>query len=144
MASISKIKKDLLRNAYFFCVAFFLWTLFFAFGIIDSESRAFSEEPAYDPHGRRDPLIPLVTLTAKASTGLAAVESIEDVTIEGVVYDPKAGSVVVVNGSVMKEGEESGNIKVLQIMSDGAWFSINGVRAYKPMYQGDTLKERAA
>ncbi|GEM_PF-380931 len=144
MASISKIKKDLLRNAYFFRGAFFLWTLFFAFGIINFESSAFSEEPAYDPHGRRDPLIPLVTLTAKASTGLAAVESVEDVMIEGIVYDPKAGSVVVVNGAVMKEGEESGNIKVLQIRGDGAWFSINGLRVYKPMYQGDTQKEKTA
>src|SRR3989338_7115087 len=135
MPSFGKIKKGFIRNAYFLCQALFLWTLLSAFGIIVSESLAPAEELVYRSHGKRDPFTPLVTLAAKTSAGLAGIESAEDVTIEGVVYDPKHGSVVVINGAVMKEGEESGSLKVLQIKADGAWFLINGVKVYKPMYQ---------
>lgn len=129
-------------SAYFLRVALFLWTLIFAFGIIISESSAQAEELAYRSRGRRDPFAPLVTLTTKTATSLAGIESVEDVTIEGIMYDPKNGSVVVVNGSVMKEGEESGSVKVLQIKAGGVWFQVNGARVYKPMYQGDSQTER--
>ena len=145
MPIVSKRKKGFVRNAYFLHQALFLWTLIFAFGIIGCESGAQAEELMYRSHGRRDPFTPLVTLSAKASAGLAGIESVEDVTIEGIVYDPKHGSVVVVNGAVMKEHEESGSLRVIQIKADGAWFLINGVKVYKPMYQeGDSPKERNA
>ena len=144
MPIVIKRKKGFVRNAYFFHWALFLWTLIFAFGMIVSESQVQAEELVYRSHGRRDPFAPLVTLSAKASAGLAGIESAEDLVIEGVVYDPKHGSVVVVNGSVMKEGEESGGLRVIQIKADGAWFSINGSKVFKPMYQGDSPKERNA
>lgn len=135
MQSFSKIKQDLVRNTYFLRTALFFWTLIFPFGIMILESSAQAEEVAYRSHGRRDPFTPLVTLAAKTSAGLTGIESVEDVTIEGIVYDPKHGSVVVVNGAVMKEGEESGSLKVVQIKADGVWFLVNGAKVYKPMYQ---------
>ena len=128
-----------IRDAYFFKQRFFLWTLFPAFGIIlTCGDLAAGETIAYNPRGRRDPFMPLVTSASKAATGLAGVESVEDVAIEGVVYDPKLGSVVVVKGTVMKEGEELGSVKVLEIKTNGAWFLLNGTRVFKAMYQKDT------
>ena len=140
-----KIKEDFVRNVNFSKTQLFLWTLISAFGIIFSEiDLTAGEVVGYNSHGRRDPFVPLVTQTARAVAGLAGVETAEEVKIEGVVYDPKRGSVVVINGSVMKEGEESGNVKVLQIKSDGAWFLISGTRVFKQMYQGDAQEERDA
>lgn len=134
----------MVRNAYFSKRKFFLWTLLFAFGIIVCENGATAgEEVSYSARGRRDPFTPLVTQAVRAASGLSGIESIEEVTIEGIVYDPKNGSVVVLNGSVLKEGEEAGNFKVLQIKPDGAWFLINGTKVFKPMYQGDAQKETA-
>lgn len=145
LTKIGKIKKELVRNVNSLKVTLFMWTLISAFGIIicESDVRA-GEDIFYNAHGRRDPFIPLVTQAARTSSGLAGVETAEEVTIEGVVYDPEHGSVVVINGSVLKEGEESGSVKVLRIRSDGAWFLINGAQVFKPMYQSETQKEKNA
>lgn len=143
MANGDKIKAVFLKNAYFSKPQFFLWILLAVFGIILPERGLTADQKVgYDAHGRRDPFVPLVTLASKAAAGLTAVESAEDLTIEGVVYDPKRGSIVVVNGSVMKEGEELGNVKVLEIKSNGAWFLVSGTRAFKSIHQNDAQNER--
>lgn len=140
-----KIKKDFVRDVNFSKTALFLWTLISAFGIIVCENGATAgEKILYNAHGRRDPFTPLVTQAAKTAAGLAGVETIDEVTIEGIVYDPKAGSVVVINGSVLREGEESGSVKVLRIRPDGAWFLVNGTQVFKSMYQSEAQKERDA
>ena len=68
-----------------------------------------------------------------------SVETIEELSVEGIVYDPK-GSVVIVNGTVLKEGEELGAVKVLKIQENGALFSINGVESFKPLYEDSKKK----
>jgi hypothetical protein len=120
---------------------FFLWILFFAFGMILSESAAFCEDIAYNSHGKRDPFVPLVTLTTREASGLLGVESVDEILVEGIVYDPKKGSVVIVNGTVLKEKEELGNVKVMEIKPNGATFSVNGVEGFKPLYQEETRKD---
>jgi len=101
------------------------------------------EAQLYRARGRRDPFVPLVALTMKSSSsGLLGVESIDDIQIEGVVMDPDPRkSVVVVNGSVLKTGEEVGSVKVLSIRGDGAEFSVNGVEEFKPLYK-DEVKHK--
>jgi len=96
-----------------------------------------NESSLYSAKGKRDPFVQLVaTSTRLSASGLMSVESVEEITIEGIVLDPKhKDSIVVVNGSVLKEGEEVGNVKVLNIKADGATFSVNGIEAYKPLYQ---------
>ena len=94
-----------------------------------------SGKAVYDPHGKRDPFMPLVTLATKVSSGLLGVENIDEIVVEGIVYDPKKGSIVIASGSVLKEGEEFGNVKVVSIKPNGAEFSINGVQAFKALYQ---------
>ena len=119
----------------------FLWILSWSFGIIVLfQGTAFSQEiELYHAKNKRDPFVPLVALTTKTSLGgLLSVESIDDIRVEGVVVDadPRQ-SIVVVNGSVLKTGEEAGSVKVLAIRGDGAEFSVNGMEAFKPLYQDE-------
>lgn len=117
---------------------FFLWLLPLVFAMITGIAKPVNaDEIAYDPHGKRDPFVPLVTLTSKDSTGLMGVESVDELSIEGLVYDSKNGSIVVINGSVLKEGDEVSGVKVLKIKTDGVTLSLNGVETFKPMYQDD-------
>ena len=117
----------------------FLWIVGVASGMIFlCVSAQTAEEELYSAHGKRDPFVPLITTTTHMSSGLVSVENIEELSIEGIVYDPK-GSIVVINGTVLREGEELGAVKVLKITKDGALFSVNGVEAFKPLYE-DTKK----
>jgi len=111
------------------------WILFISFGNIMSAGTTLAAELVYDPHGKRDPFVPLVTTQSKESSGLLGVEQIEEVNVEGIVYDKKNGSVVILNGSVLKEGEEMGSVKVLGIKPDGVLLSLNGVEGFKTLYQ---------
>ena len=121
---------------------FFLWLFLASFGIIQVfVSPCAAEESLYTAKGKRDPFIQLVTTNARqAAGGLLSVESAEEITVEGIVYAGHKDSIVVANGSVMKEGDEVGNVKVLEIKPEGAVFSVNGVEAYKPLYQEEIKK----
>ncbi len=123
---------------------FFLWILFFGFGtIVAVVEPCIAEEVLYDSHGKRDPFSPLVTSTIKQAPGLLGIETVEDVILEGIIYDPKKGSVVILNGSVLKEGEEFANLKVLAVKPDGVALSVNGVESFKTVYQSETAPEKA-
>lgn len=116
---------------------FFLWILFFVFGTIMPVG-VFANEPAYQSHEKRDPFTPLVTSTSRQSPGLMSIERIDDLTVEGIVYDPKKGSVVILNGTVLKEGEELGGIKIKKIEKGGVRLVLNGAETFKSLYQDDT------
>lgn len=116
------------------------WILRLAFGIISSVISATVAFAAvtYDPHGKRDPFLPLVSVRATSSPGeLLSVENLDDVRLEGVIYDPKSGSVAIINGSVVKEGQELGGFKLIKISPNGIQFSINGTEAFRSLYQDD-------
>lgn len=119
----------------------FLWILSGAFGtLMLLPATAFSEgQELYRARNKRDPFVPLVALTTKASVGgLLSVESMDDIQVEGVVVDADpARSIVIANGSVLKTGEEVGNVKVMAIRADGAEFSVNGMEGFKPLYQDE-------
>jgi hypothetical protein len=118
---------------------FFLWILPALFAIIAAvPGPAMADEISYDSHGKRDPFMPLITLTSKDSTGLMGVETVDELSLEGLVYDPKNGSIIVINGSVLKEGDEVSGVKVIKIKADGATLSLNGLETFKPMYQDDS------
>lgn len=115
---------------------FFLWILSSFFVMIFPVNRAYSnQENLYNPQGKRDPFLPLISQASRVVSGLLGVETIDEIVIEGVVYDPGKGSVVVVNGAVLKEGEELGHVKVLKVKPDGAYVSINGSEGFRKVYQ---------
>ena len=115
----------------------FFWIVILPFGIIGLACSVRAEDRSlYDPHDRRDPFVPLITLNSRQASGLMGIESADDVIIEGIVYDPK-GSVVVLNGSVMKEGEEQGNLKILKIEPTGVRVSISGTESLISLYSDE-------
>ena len=123
----------------------FLWYFLFGFGIIllTDFGACAAQQKMYEAHGKRDPFVPLVTLTMKSSaSGLLGVENIDDLSVEGVVYDPGHGSIVIANGVILKEGEEFGSVKVLEVKPDGAKFLINGSEGFKPIYQEDSASKK--
>jgi len=63
------------------------------------------------------------------------VNSVDELSVEGVVYDPAQGSIVIVNGTVLKDGQEVGNVKVIRIEPKGAVFSVNGTEDFKALYE---------
>ena len=102
-----------------------------------------ADEKMYEVRGRKDPFVPLVTSTMRSSSsGLLGVDNVDDISIEGVVYDPTHGSVVIVNGAILKEGEELGSVKVLEIKPEGAKFLVNGTVTFKPIYQEDGANKK--
>ncbi len=119
---------------------FFSWQLCALFGMIFFEwTASHASEVKYDARGRRDPFVPLVSANATVSSGeLLSVEKIEDLRVEGVVFDSKKGSVVILNGQMMKEGQEIGNVKVIKIKPAGVEVSIAGQEGFKPIYDENT------
>ena len=120
----------------------FLWICFMAFGMISLSVAWGAEEGLYNAHGKRDPFVPLVTLTSHQASGLMGIENLEDIVIEGIVCDPKNGSVLIANGTVLKEGEEQGNIKVVKVESNGAVISINQNEGFVPLYKDKTVEQK--
>ena len=130
-------------NKRYYFARFFFWLLSGAFGMIFSfRTVAAAPEDLYDAHVKRDPFVPLVTQNSRqVASGLIGVETLDEITIQGIVYDPKNGSMVIANNSVLKEGEEQGAVKVLKIESGGALFSVNGIEGFKAQYQSEQPKK---
>ena len=97
------------------------------------------ETRLYQAENKRDPFVSLVAMTTKVALGgILGVESIDEIKVEGVVMDTNPSqSIVIANGSVLKTGEEIGNVKVLAIRPEGAEFAVNGIQEFKALYQGE-------
>ena len=124
----------------------FFWHVGLAFGMIFSGLPAqATPEDLYNGQGKRDPFVPLVTMaTRKVASGLIGVQSVDEISVQGIIYDPKNGSMVIVNDSLLKEGEEEGAVKVLKVDPGGALLSVNGIEGYKAQYQSEQPKKDRA
>ncbi len=117
----------------------FMWIFLAAFAIIFSVSSVLAEPISYVAKGKRDPFVQLVASSKQAVGGLLGVESIDEIVVEGIMMDADSrNSIVVANGSVMKEGEEVGDVKLVKIQADGAVFSVNGMEEFKALYADET------
>ena len=84
----------------------------------------------YQPKGKRDPFIPLLTkegqrihppgLDEETASGLASV------VLQGVVFDPKAESYAIINGRIVRQHEEIDGMKVLKIEPTTVTLLVNG------------------
>ncbi|MBL7069100.1 MAG: hypothetical protein ISS34_04510 [Candidatus Omnitrophica bacterium] len=81
----------------------------------------------YNSKDKRNPFIPLVAKKAKALFGLEDVYTIDDVVLEGIVWDAGGDSVAILNGVIMREGQKSGNVAVIIIEEKSVMFSINNI-----------------
>lgn len=69
----------------------------------------------YRNRGKKDPFIPLVSADGKLMVTYSGVKSVNDIVLEGIIYDPDRGSIVILNGSILKEDDQMGSIKVKRI-----------------------------
>lgn len=105
----------------------FIWLLVtsaiggFAFGggyWLLVSSLSFAEDFVYNSKGKRDPFVPLVGPGATYQVKeIIDIHSIEDVVLEGIVYDDKGSSVAIINGMILKEGDQAGVVVVEKIES---------------------------
>ncbi len=117
----------------------FMWLFLATFVIIFSMSSVSAEPVQYASKGKRDPFVQLVATSKQAIGGLLGVESVDEIVVEGIMMDADPiNSVVVANGSVLKEGEEVGDVKLIKIQADGAVFSVNGMEEFKALYVDET------
>ena len=77
----------------------------------------------YSAKDRRDPFIPLVS---KDGAYVSDAYGIKDIRLEGIVWDQVKGSVAIINGEIVREGEEVGPLKVLKIEETAVIFDLNG------------------
>lgn len=87
----------------------------------------FAEEVfKYDSEGQRDPFVPLVSKGGMYVSDAYGISSIKDVRLEGIVWDEPGGSIAIINGEIVKEGQEIGVLKVLKIERDAVVFDADG------------------
>ena len=88
---------------------------------------AFAEEGfKYDAKSRRDPFIPLISETGGYASDAYEASAIEDIRLEGIVWDDVKGSIAIINGEIAKEGDSLGSVKILKINKDNVIFDVNG------------------
>lgn len=98
------------------------------------------EEFVYDSKGRRDPFAPLITQSARVSTGLENVQTVEDIILEGIVWDAHGDSIAILNGVIVSEGQQVGNVKILDINEREITFLIYDVE-YRIATKGEESGE---
>lgn len=75
---------------------------------------AFTEELRYISGGRRDPFQPLITKGGMVVQGFNP----SDLKVEGIIFDPLKGSLVLINGEFYKQGDSVKEAKVISIFKD--------------------------
>jgi len=84
------------------------------------------EEFKYNANSRRDPFIPLISETGGYASDAYEASAIEDIRLEGIVWDDVKGSIAIINGEIAKEGDCLGSVKILKINKDSVVFDVNG------------------
>ena len=111
--------------------------LLFLIVILGAQDLIAQNEYTYYSKGKRDPFIPLVTSEVRTSLGLRVVETIEDIKLEGVIFDPFGKSMAVLNGEVVKEGDKIYNVEIVKIYNDAI-----SIKIYDQPHTVNLVKER--
>jgi len=92
-----------------------------------STKLTFAEEGfRYEAKAKRDPFVPLISEGGSYVSDAYGISSIRDVRLEGIVWDEAKGSIAIINGEIVKEGQDVGVVKVLRIEKDGVVFELDG------------------
>ena len=95
-------------------------------GVMALAAPAFAEDAfEYDSKASRDPFVPLVSKGGAYVSDAYGISGIKDVRLEGIVWDEAKGSIAIINGEIVREGQEIGSVKVLKIESDAVVFEVN-------------------
>lgn len=102
-------------------------TLLLSLYIASSLLAVEAEDFVYDSKSRRDPFIPLITHKARGAAGLEGVQTIEDVNLEGIVWDARGDSIAILNGVIIKEGQTIANVTMKRIEEKSISLLINQI-----------------
>ncbi len=91
--------------------------------VMGTESFA-GEKFVYEKRNR-DPFQSLVTEDGKLLFG-SGILSLEDVYLEGIVWDPNGESVAMINGMILRQGDRIGDLQILKIESDRVVLEADG------------------
>jgi hypothetical protein len=92
-------------------------------------SRGADEEGfVYNDKGRRDPFMPLITRHVKVATGLDTVQAVDDILLEGIVWDSGGESIAIMNGIIVREGERYGVLSIDKIHETSVEIFIDNIR----------------
>lgn len=82
----------------------------------------------YNPEGRRDPFVPIHGQDQKQASrhGLAWVQSIRDIQVQGVLLGPGGDLMIVLNGEILSEGQTMGAVRVNSISGGFVTLSVAG------------------
>jgi len=94
------------------------------------------EEFIYKPEGMRDPFSPLVTPDGRL-VNLDAMKGATVLKIEGIIFGQKPYSYAVVNGLVVKEGDELDDYQVLKIEKEKIIFIKDGKTLEAELKKGE-------
>ena len=92
-----------------------------AVGMVSAE-----EAFKYNAKSKRDPFIPLISESGGYASDAYEASAVEDIRLEGIVWDEVKGSIAIINGEIVKEGDALGSIKVLKINKDNVVFDVSG------------------
>lgn len=81
----------------------------------------------YDPHGKRDPFVPLIGQEKpSASVSFSEIASIDDVRLEGIAMGQSGARTAIINGEIVREDFKSGEVEVKKVGKDSVVLSISG------------------
>ena len=91
--------------------SFIIFILLISIDLVYAEVKKFK----YDPKGRRDPFIPLVTDAGQLLELEPAEEGISGLHLEGIIFDKKELSYAIINSTVVRIGDWVGEYQVYKI-----------------------------
>ena len=95
--------------------------------VLSISGLVFAEEGfKYNAKGRRDPFIPLISESGGYASDAYEASAVEDIRLEGIVWDDAKGSIAIINGEIAREGDSIGSIKILKINKDSVIFNAGG------------------
>lgn len=105
---------------YFLILTVSLVVIFCAHNLM-AESTSF----VYNDNGKRDPFWPLVS---PGGAVLVYGEDVEfaDMTLEGIIFDPKGERLAIVNGKVVKPSDSVGGFVVFSVQEDSVVLQKDG------------------
>lgn len=84
----------------------------------------------YQPKGKRDPFVPLLTSDGQRIHPPGSDDGREgglgSLVLQGILFDPKADSYAVISGQVVREKEEIEGVKVVRIEPDSVTVLVDG------------------
>ena len=92
-----------------------------AVGMVSAE-----EAFKYNAKGKRDPFVPLISESGGYASDAYEASAVEDIRLEGIVWDDVKGSIAIINGEIAKEGDSLGTMKILKINKDIVIFGVGG------------------